>query len=129
MKEIYFIIGKLINSFQILENHLKLLLHDFYCQKENPNDIMQSLSKIDKNTLGKNLLTIKKCAIFESEHDISLLKFLNDKRNYIVHHFFAENDFSNQSEIELHKQSLRQLFNNVEMINKALFHIISNDSK
>ena len=129
MKEIYYIIGKLINSFQILENNLELLLYDFCYQNGNPAHIIKDLTDIDKKTLGKKLSSIKQYAIFEDSHDISILKFLNEKRRYIVHYFFADNDFSNQSEIESHKQSLLHLLNDVEMINKALLHMIADNNK
>lgn len=134
MNEIYFLIGKLIQSFQTLENSLALLVYFHFCDKtciskNNQKQALKELLAMNEKTLGQKLSKIKSIKLFESESDLNVLSFIKDKRNYIAHHFFNDNEFGTKADIELRKIELLEIAHNTDMINMALLRMVEDCRK
>ena len=126
MDEIYSLIGKAIEKFQILEHYLYLLLFveiiggDTKDIKSIPYENIEGLTKMEKKTLGGKLTKIKQLKIFEDERDTTVLEYLKDRRNYVVHNFFNENKLNTEKEISDKVEELSLINKDFELINAAI---------
>ncbi len=131
MERIYTLVGKVVCEFQKLEDSLFLIVFDFLYKKgvlqsslKFQNKDFQSLIVYSEKTLGFKLNHIKTLKIFQDNNDIDVLEFLKNKRNYIIHHFFLDNKFKSEEEIEMAEIELQQLFSDIKLILKALKNIL-----
>ena len=126
MNEIYNLIGRIIHTFQELEDHLAILVYcHFYGQhrgvyNEIHNIALEQYAKMDKATLGQKLhQALKENLMTKDEEDYMVLDYLTVKRNNIVHHYFIDNIFFDQRNIERSRIELTELLQQAQLVEKA----------
>ena len=131
MKEIYCLIGELIQIFQKIEENLALLMYCHNIHQPNISEKTRDLAihkwaTMSQSTFGKKLKDIEELKLFEEKNDIIVLDYIKTKRNYIAHSFFLDNDFKSESDIYKKTAELIQLKKDSIMIQKALKLILNN---
>lgn len=109
------LIGELIRSFQALE----LLLFGVKNQGLEKSDCLLELSNFIDFTLGKKINNLKKDDIFDDDF-ITVLTYIKDKRNLIVHNLCDEYDFAKSEDIEKAEKYLEETKSDVETIKDVL---------
>ena len=117
MNKIYCLIGKLTQSFQHIEEYLSLSI---YLYDTNTREfLLKHFLSIETKSLGLKLNTIKKLQILE-ENDITVLEYIKNKRNYIIHRYFLENNFTCKLDIKQSINELSALLKEIQLIERAL---------
>lgn len=130
MEEIYILIGKSIEQFQRLEENLILLLFCYYKKQCNNEElilkekVLNKLTELEKKTMGTKLNAIKEFKVFEEKNDISVMEYLTNKRNYIVHEFFIKNEFKTNNDIEKNKKEIEQIYKDTKFMVKSITNMI-----
>lgn len=134
MNEIYKLVGKLIQTFQELEEHLALLVYCHYYGKQGEKYdyirkiALEQYAEIDGATFGRKLSKIINVGIMSKEEsDYIVLDYFRDKRNYIVHNFFVENNFEEQSDIDKNIKELNKFLQEAQLVEKAYERMLLSD--
>ena len=126
MDEIYRLIGKAIEQFQMLEQYFYLLLFvetigiDAKDINSIPHKDIVEFNKLEKMTLGAKLNKIKQLKIIEDKRDTTVLEYLKDKRNYVAHEFFNDNKLKSEKEISDKIEELSLINKDFDLINSAV---------
>lgn len=125
MEKIYLYIGQIISDIQKVEECLGVLAtfkgyKQLTQDKEITEKELAELLQIDRKTLGEKLKKLEEFKVFENKDDITILRYIKAKRNYLVHSFFLDNKFDSPLEIEKGKNELIQFQSDVHLILKAL---------
>ena len=132
MDEIYRLVGQLIYHFQIVEQHISLLVYkkstDATLNSKSRKDINSIFNDIYNKTFGHKLNKIKRLNILDTNTDTIVLEYIKNKRNYIVHNFFTENSFNTITDIDTHTNELTQILHDTEIVATAIELFICNNT-
>lgn len=110
INELYNLFGEIFETAQYIEWNLALLI----CKSQNTNaDNM--FNDMQDMTMGQIIGHARKVDFF-SDDDISELEYILEKRNYLAHQFFKQND------IVKHSDNEKFLVNKVGELNNILIH-------
>ena len=91
VNEIYYLVGKIFENAQYIEWNVALIV------SKSHNMTADSLfEKMQEMTMGQIVGYAKKVEFF-GDGDISELEYILDKRNYLAHQFFKQNDIVKHS--------------------------------
>lgn len=94
INELYNLFGEIFETAQYIEWNLALLI----CKSQNTNaDNM--FNDMQDMTMGQIIGHARKVDFF-SDDDISELEYILEKRNYLAHQFFKQNDIVKHSDNE-----------------------------
>ena len=130
MDKIYLLLGKCLQIFQMLEESLALLIYYHECnaiQTDKTTAKKNALSlwvEYDRKTLGAKLDKIKELKVWEHEHDIIVIDYLRQNRNYVVHRFFLENDIDTPEQVQHSTTQLETIFKDASLIVKVLGRLL-----
>ena len=126
MEEIYSLIGKILEKFQIFEQQLYLLLYigtkKNCCENDDYAQIEQlyNFTKMEKASLGKKFEKIKDLKIIADERSVDLIEYFITTRNKITHYFFIENNLKTKKDIISSIKELNIVNEDFKMINSAI---------
>lgn len=106
VNEIYYLVGKIFENAQYIEWNVALIV------SKSHNMTADSLfEKMQEMTMGQIVGYAKKVEFF-GDGDISELEYILDKRNYLAHQFFKQNDIVKHSNNgKFLKNKIRELQN------------------
>lgn len=86
INELYRLVGEIFENAQYVEWNIALIICK--SQNDNANELFDSMQNM---TMGQIAIRAKKSQCF-TNHIIDELKYVLDKRNYVAHMFFKQND-------------------------------------
>lgn len=138
MDRVYTLIGKIIENAQYIEWNLALMLrcHTILKEFEESNTILLSVFEnvikeaedlsyeLSHKTLGEILYQVKETRLLNLS-EINKLESVLRQRNKLVHHYFKNNDFNDNINIEREINYLQSILDNMNEVNIILANIIN----
>ncbi len=110
INELYNLFGEIFENAQYIEWNVALIV-----SKSHNMTAADLFEKMQNMTMGQIVEYAKKVEFFEND-DIEELEYILDKRNYLAHQFFKQND------IVKHNSNYAFLENKVRELQKILTH-------
>ena len=125
MENLFLLVGKSIETFQRLEQNIKLVVYcvnktnnsGFYSNIEDYEDYL----RIESKSLGVAINELYSIGAINSKEDKEVLDFIKNERNYIAHNIFNDNNTTENKETRV-----KLIIDYVEIINRALEKMIKN---
>ena len=108
ISELYKLVGEIFENAQYIEWNVALIVSK--SQNMNADDLFE---KMQDMTMGQ-IVGYSKNVEFFGDDDISELEYILDKRNYLAHQFFKQND------IVKHSNNLKFLENKIRELRNIL---------
>ncbi len=118
INELYNLFGEIFENAQYIEWNIALIT----CKSHNLN-ATDLFKKMQDMTMGQIVGYAKKVEFFEND-DIEELEYILNKRNYLAHQFFKQNDIvkhnSNYAFLENKVRELRNILTRFQNFNNTL---------
>lgn len=106
ISELYKLVGEIFENAQYIEWNVALIVSK--SQNMNADDLFE---KMQDMTMGQ-IVGYAKNVEFLGDDDISELKYILDKRNYLAHQFFKQNDIvKHRNNVKFLENKIRELRN------------------
>ena len=108
--ELYCLIGEILENAQYIEWNLAVLICKSNKVKSAFN-VEEFFDSMQSSTMGQIIRKAEEIKIFSNE-DLTELKYILTKRNYLAHHFFKKNDIvKHQNNAEFLNNKMGELRN------------------
>ena len=86
INELYSLFGRIFENAQYIEWNIALIV-----SKSQKTEVSCFFEQMQNMTMGQIINSAKRVEFFD-KNDIRELEYILDKRNYLAHHFFKQND-------------------------------------